>query len=111
MNEKQGLFPSTYVERLAPAAANYGDVVAPVKKPYRPFGAAYHGMNAPPPGQDVTPVGLQEKEGTEAKKDKLGGYKSTVKAFLACFPIKLTHFTPSSRTLLLEVLVLVLVGI
>ncbi|KAF8802507.1 SH3-domain-containing protein [Phlegmacium glaucopus] len=79
VNGKQGLFPSTYVERLAPAAASHGDIAAPAKKPYKPFGAAYHGMNAPPPpGQGVNSVGLQEKEGTEAKKDKFGAYKNTL---------------------------------
>jgi len=77
LNGKQGLFPSTYVEKLPPAAAS--GVTAPAKQPYRPFGAAFHGMNAPPPpGQGANSVGLQEKEGTEAKKDKFGQYKSTL---------------------------------
>lgn len=56
-------------------------------------------MNAPSPaGQGVNSVGLQEKEGTEAKKDKFGQYKNTVKEFLSiCFPtsylfhVKLAH--------------------
>jgi len=80
LNGKQGLFPSTYVEKLPPpAAAATSNVAAPAKQPYRPFGAAYHGMNVPPPpGQGVNSVGLQEKEGTEAKKDKFGQYKSTL---------------------------------
>lgn len=87
MNGKQGLFPSTYVERIsAPAATSNGDVTASGKKPYKPFGAAYHGMNTPPPpGQGVNSLGLQEKEGTEAKKDKYGQYKSTVSDFLFYF--------------------------
>ncbi|KAF8199668.1 SH3 domain-containing protein [Pholiota molesta] len=59
---KQGLFPSTYVQKL----------------PKPPFGAAYQGLSAPPPaGQGVNNVGLQEAPDTEAKKDKYGKYKST----------------------------------
>jgi len=74
VNGKQGLFPSTYVEKMAPAA-----VAAPTMKPYKPFGAAYHGMNTPPPaGEGVNSIGLQEKEGTAAKKEKYGQYKNTL---------------------------------
>ena len=62
---------------------NSGGVAATAKKPYKPFGAAYQGMDSPPPAdQGVNSIGLQEKEGTEAKKDKFGQYKSTVKDFL-----------------------------
>lgn len=76
---KQGLFPSAYVEKLPAAAAGLGNSPVPETKPYRPFGAAYHGVNTPPPpGQGVNNVGLQEAPGTEAKKDKFGKYKSTV---------------------------------
>jgi len=63
------------------AASNSGDVAATTttKKPYKPFGAAYHGLNSPPPpDQGVNDVGLQEKEGTEAKKDRFSQYKSTI---------------------------------
>ena len=75
---KQGLFPSTYVEKLPPASPLSNSSV-PEPKPYKPFGAAYHGVNTPPPpGQGVNNVGLQEAPGTEAKKDKFGKYKSTV---------------------------------
>ena len=88
-----------------------GNSGATEKKPYKPFGAAYQGLDAPPPAsQGVNSIGLQEKEGTDGKKDKLGQYKSTVKAFLACFPDKFYSFYASSRTLLLEVLVLELVS-
>ncbi|KAJ3508104.1 hypothetical protein NLJ89_g5935 [Agrocybe chaxingu] len=70
---RQGIFPSAYVERIAPQQQE-----GP-KKPYKPFGAAYHGMTAPPPpGQGTNAVGLQEKEGTEEKKDKFGKYKNTL---------------------------------
>ena len=84
MNGKQGLFPSAYVEKLPGPAA---------KKPYKPFGAAYQGMDSPPPAdQGVNSIGLQEKEGTEAKKDKYGQYKHTVKDFCVCFPTELYSF-------------------
>ena len=90
MNGKQGLFPSTYVEKLSHPVST-GNSTA--KKPYKPFGAAYQGMDSPPPAdQGVNSIGLQEKEGTEAKKDKFGKYKSTVKDFHVCFPVKLYSF-------------------
>ena len=113
-NGKQGLFPSTYVEILSTpvSTGNSGGVAATAKKPYKPFGAAYQGMDTPPPAnQGVNSIGLQEKEGTDAKKDKFGQYKSTVKSFLLfASQSSFIHFTPSSRTLLLEVLVLELVS-
>ncbi|KAF4613907.1 hypothetical protein D9613_007853 [Agrocybe pediades] len=78
---KQGLFPSTYVERIAqpvaPAPAPYQNA-APTRA-YKPFGAALHGTNVPPPpGQGTNSIGLQEKPGTEEKKDKYGQYKNTL---------------------------------
>jgi hypothetical protein len=75
VNGKQGLFPSTYVEKLArPVPTGNSE-----KKPYKPFGAAYQGMDSPPPGdQGVNSIVLQEKEGTEAKKNRFGQYKSTI---------------------------------
>jgi hypothetical protein len=80
LNGKQGLVPSAYVENIAP--------VAKATKPYKPFAAAYHGMTAPPPpGEGTNHIGLQEKAGTEEKKDKMGRYKNTV-----------SHgFSPTSR--------------
>ena len=67
-----------------------GNSGATEKKPYKPFGAAYQGMDTPPAAsQGVNSIGLQEKEGTDAKKDKMGQYKSTVKAIFVCFPEKL----------------------
>ncbi|KJA26351.1 hypothetical protein HYPSUDRAFT_36654 [Hypholoma sublateritium FD-334 SS-4] len=76
---KQGLFPSAYVEKLPPAAGLSDSSPVPESKAYRPFGAAYHGVNTPPPpGQGVNNVGLQEAPGTEAKKDKFGKYKATL---------------------------------
>ena len=87
MNGKEGLFPSTYVEKLSrPVPAGNSGIASTAKKPYKPFGAAYQGMDTPPPGdQGVNSIGLQEKEGTEAKKDKFGQYKNTVNDFLVCF--------------------------
>ncbi|KAK2460947.1 hypothetical protein APHAL10511_007417 [Amanita phalloides] len=71
---KQGLFPSNYVEKgttTTPAPTNG-------KTPYRPFGAAYHGMdNPPPPGQGVNSVGLQEKDDSQ-KKSKYSGLKNNM---------------------------------
>lgn len=101
------------MEKLSPVSTdNSGGVATTAKKPYKPFGAAYQGMDSPPPAdQGVNSIGLQEKEGTEAKKDRFGQYKSTVEDFLLfSFQPNFTHFTPSSRTLLLEVLALGLVS-
>jgi len=75
---KEGLFPSGYVERIAQPV----DTSAPAApaRAYKPFGAAYHGVAAPPPPvQGVNSSGLQETPGTEEKKDKFGKYKSTVR--------------------------------
>lgn len=83
---KQGLMPSSYVEKLrepvqqGPTASGASTTAKPV---YKPFGAAYHGVTAPPPsGQGVNNVGLQEAPDTEAKKDKFGKYKNTVCSIL-----------------------------
>ncbi|PPQ85385.1 hypothetical protein CVT25_006416 [Psilocybe cyanescens] len=76
---KQGLFPSTYVEKLPEVQMPAPNGVPAPTKAYKPFGAAMHGTNMPPPpGQGVNSVGLQEQAGTEAKKDKYGKYKSTL---------------------------------
>jgi hypothetical protein len=106
---KQGLFPSGYVERIAqPIDTSAPAVSAP--KAYKPFGAAYHGVAAPPPpGQGVNGSGLQEAPGTEEKKDKFGKYKSTVSS-LNRYSVTLTepiskYFFFSWRTPLLVVLV------
>lgn len=74
-NGKQAMFPASYVERIAPAAA----AAVPARKPYKPFGAALHGSDVPPPaGQGVNSLGLQEKEGTEEKKSRFGKYGNTM---------------------------------
>ena len=78
-NGKQAMFPSNYVERIEPAAAVSG-AAGPTRKPYKPFGAALHGSDLPPPaGQGVNSLGLQEKEGTEEKKSRFGRYGNTVR--------------------------------
>jgi hypothetical protein len=76
-NGREGLVPSSYVEKIVSLGKS--------SKPYKPFGAAYHGLAAPPPpaGQGANDVGLQEKPGTEEKKSKLGGYKNTVSFFFS----------------------------
>jgi len=57
--------------------------VAKSARPYKPFGAAYHGLaGPPPPGQGANDIGLQEKPGTEEKKGKLDGYKGTVSGII-----------------------------
>lgn len=47
------------------------------KAPYRPFGAAYHGSDAPPPVGGTNSVGLQEAD-QEKKKSKYGKYGNTM---------------------------------
>ena len=80
MNGKQSLFPASYVEKLP---SNFPTPVAGAKsdKPvYKPFGAAFHGIDKPPPSEAgaVNSVGLQEAPGTEEKKNKFGKYGNTV---------------------------------
>lgn len=75
---KQALFPSSYVEKLP---NNNSPTPAPAAKPvYRPFGAAYHGVDKPPPAGAgaVNSVGLQEAPGTEEKKSKYGKFGNTM---------------------------------
>ena len=74
---KEGLFPANHVEKvestgLAPAATTTG-------RPYRPFGAALHGTDVPPPnGAGVNSVGLQQASGQAEKKSKYGNLGNTV---------------------------------
>ena len=72
---RTGLFPSTYVEKVPPITH------AQTGKSYKPFGAAYHGMDAPPPqGQGTNSLGLAQQPEEEGKKDKFGGLKNTVRS-------------------------------
>ncbi|KAG6905603.1 hypothetical protein DXG01_001727 [Tephrocybe rancida] len=95
---KQALFPSAYVEKIVPTTpsapppstsisqAPFASNSNATGKPYRPFGAALHGRDIPPPaGAGTNSVGLQEKPGTEEKKGKFGKYKETVSFIFICF--------------------------
>ncbi|KAG6827668.1 hypothetical protein H0H92_010830 [Tricholoma furcatifolium] len=85
---RSGLFPSAYVQKIAPSpapSASPGISTAPFvttgagKTPYRPFGAAMHGADVPPPaGAGVNSVGLQQQPGKEEKKSKFGKYGNTM---------------------------------
>jgi hypothetical protein len=83
LNGKQGLFPSSYVENLSrPVPPVKSGATA--KKPYKPFGAAFQGMDSPPPAnqQRVNSLGLQEvQEKTPDIKEKLNQYKNSMKDF------------------------------
>ncbi|KAF7317020.1 Myosin IE [Mycena chlorophos] len=80
-NGKEALFPSAYVEKIAgtPPVAR---TVAPVsKKPYKPFMAAHHGRDVPPPAPvpmaPTNSIGLQQDTaGQQQNKDKYGKYKN-----------------------------------
>ncbi|KAG6815815.1 hypothetical protein H0H87_011133 [Tephrocybe sp. NHM501043] len=84
---KPALFPSAYVEKIS-SAPSPGISTAPfvsnsattgTGKPYRPFGAAHHGRDVPPPpGAGVNSVGLQQEGGKEEKKNKFGKYGDTM---------------------------------
>ncbi|KAF5342321.1 hypothetical protein D9611_001492 [Ephemerocybe angulata] len=77
-NGREGLVPSNYVQKIeTPVDA---EPASTGKRPYKPFGAVYHGVNntPPPPGQGVNGVGLQEAPGHEEKKSKFGGLKNTM---------------------------------
>ncbi|KAG6892365.1 hypothetical protein C0992_000756, partial [Termitomyces sp. T32_za158] len=86
LNGRSGLFPSSYVEKLPPSAAPsvsqapfITNSTTSGSKTYKPFGAAHHGEDVPPPpGQGVNSIGLQEKNGTEEKKSKFGKYGNTM---------------------------------
>ncbi|KAF8072176.1 SH3 domain-containing protein [Lyophyllum atratum] len=60
---RQALFPSTYVEKIAPGAAVTA-TPAPAKTAYRPFGASHHGQEG--------------AGGVNSKKGKFGKYKDTM---------------------------------
>ncbi|KAH8117763.1 SH3-domain-containing protein [Phellopilus nigrolimitatus] len=92
-NGRQGLFPSNHVEKIvAPAPAPVRTVLSPPpdygqvsalpreKATYRPFGAAHHGADRPPPPgtRQVNSLGLQEAEGQDKKKSKYGKLGNTM---------------------------------
>ncbi|KAJ3567853.1 hypothetical protein NP233_g6088 [Leucocoprinus birnbaumii] len=81
---RQGIFPASYVERVkAPVTA---PAPASGRPAYKPFRAAYHGMDTPPaahtpipgPSTQTNSVGLQEAPGQEEKKSKYGDLKKTM---------------------------------
>ncbi|KAJ7056560.1 SH3 domain-containing protein [Mycena amicta] len=80
-NGKEALFPSAYVEKIAPAAGR--NVPPTSKKPYKPFMAAHHGRDVPPPmmapAAPTNSIGLQQDvAGQEQKKKKYGKYGDTM---------------------------------
>ncbi|KAL5503902.1 hypothetical protein ACEPAH_7973 [Sanghuangporus vaninii] len=96
-NGKQGLLPSNHVEKVlsGPAPAPARTILAPPpqydqpaagtaarrdKTPYRPFGAAHHGADKPPPvgSGSVNSVGLQEAPGQDKRKGKYGALGNTM---------------------------------
>lgn len=86
-NGKEALFPSSYVEKIVSGSEGVQQRNLPPgyidttneKAVYRPFMAAHHGADAPPPsGPTVNSMGLQQAPGQEEKKKKFGQYKSTV---------------------------------
>ncbi|KLO08783.1 SH3-domain-containing protein [Schizopora paradoxa] len=97
INGRQGLFPTNHVEKItnavpptpsrtisAPAQVNdekavLSGTMVSTRKPYKPFGAALHGTDVPPPVNGATnSVGLQEAPGQEQKKSKFGKYGNTM---------------------------------
>lgn len=85
VNGKQALFPSSYVERVRSVPPPATGASTNGKAAYKPFGAAYHGMNAPPaPGEGVNSIGLQQADGQEQKKSKYGKFGNTVRRFHFC---------------------------
>ncbi|KIJ66809.1 hypothetical protein HYDPIDRAFT_108722 [Hydnomerulius pinastri MD-312] len=72
---KEALFPSNYVEKVAPAVTT----TTTSARPYRPFGAALHGTDTPPAnGGGVNSVGLQQASGQAEKKSKYGALGNTM---------------------------------
>lgn len=72
---KEGLFPSNHVEKMESIAPAAGTAT----RAYRPFGAALHGTDTPPPnGTGVNSVGLQQAPGQAEKRSKFGGLGNTV---------------------------------
>ncbi|KAH7912320.1 SH3-domain-containing protein [Hygrophoropsis aurantiaca] len=79
---KEALFPSNHVEKVDPvsvSAVTASSGSGPPTRAYRPFGAALHGTDKPPPGTvGVNSVGLQEASGQAEKKSKYGHLGNTM---------------------------------
>ncbi|KAF7327487.1 Myosin IE [Mycena kentingensis (nom. inval.)] len=84
-NGKEALFPSAYVEKCASSPPSQAAAPA-ARRPYKPFGAAYHGRDLPPaqpqtvaPAPATNSIGLQQDvQGQQAKKSKLAPYGNTM---------------------------------
>ncbi|KAL9714217.1 hypothetical protein Ac2012v2_002527 [Leucoagaricus gongylophorus] len=78
--DRQGLFPANYVEKIQ-ASTSINE-----KPIYRPFRAAFHGMDHPPtalapmpgPSAQSNSLGLQQAPGQEDKKGKYDDLKKTM---------------------------------
>ncbi|KZT29957.1 SH3-domain-containing protein [Neolentinus lepideus HHB14362 ss-1] len=84
---KEGLFPANHVAKVdtPPTPAASPRAVPPLprdstdKPAYRPFMAAHHGADLPPPSSVGTnSVGLQQDAKQEQKKSKFGKYGNTM---------------------------------
>ncbi|KIK96568.1 hypothetical protein PAXRUDRAFT_138178 [Paxillus rubicundulus Ve08.2h10] len=74
---KEGLFPSNHVEKVQSASPTTATTT--VTRPYRPFGAALHGVDTPPPtGAGVNSIGLQQASAQAEKKSKYGALGNTM---------------------------------
>ncbi|KIJ11985.1 hypothetical protein PAXINDRAFT_83550 [Paxillus involutus ATCC 200175] len=74
---KEGLFPSNHVEKVQSASPATTTIMA--TRPYRPFGAALHGTDTPPPtGAGVNSIGLQQTSGQAEKKSKYSAFGNTM---------------------------------
>ena len=77
-NGREGLVPANYVQKLEAAPATSSTAgPTPGPRPYKPFGAAYHGA-AGSSGGNPNVSGLQEKQDSEEKKSKISGLKNTL---------------------------------
>ncbi|EPQ54310.1 SH3-domain-containing protein [Gloeophyllum trabeum ATCC 11539] len=80
---REGLFPTNHVARVdTPALPARAVPPAPrgsTEKPaYKPFMAAHHGADVPPPGGATNSLGLAQDPKQEAKKSKFGKYGNTM---------------------------------
>ncbi|THH14267.1 hypothetical protein EW146_g6041 [Bondarzewia mesenterica] len=91
VNGNEGLFPSNHVEKISGAPPTptstppsyvqpaYGANQISEKRAYKPFMAAHHGVDLPPPANGSTnSIGLQQAQGQEEKKAKYGALKNTM---------------------------------
>ena len=103
------MFPSNYVEKVA-SPIPVASTTASEKPVYRPFGAAFHGLDKPPPaGQGVNSVGLQGQPEAQ-KASKYGDLKNTVRLQSRSKHRVLNVFRSRWPPRLLEVLALELVS-